>query len=437
MDKLDGMANPEVNLINHILNVRDIVPALNLGVEKSFELYLDEWKFIKEYYTKYRETPPQSVMAEKFKSLELFDTDASYEFYINELHRWHAKHGLSEIITDVASGLKTENPFTMINRMQQYLAQLGKDTRTTRDLDLVGNMSERIDSLRERLEMRANGKTLIGIPSGIDSLDDAFGGWQRGDFVVIAGWTGSLKSWLALYFAQNAWLEGYRVLYFSLEMSGLQIGYRFDTLMSGREGEGFSNSGLTHAQDITFDKYKTWLGEVMRDKHPFVVVTNEDLDEVTQNTVQAKIEQWKPDLVVLDYHGLFDDASGATGETEKTKNLSKAFKRIAIKTGVAIIDISGITQDKKDLGEKIPELADLAWSKQLAYDSDLTLCLYKEDNGDGTCTVRAASRKTRRGRDIEFALKWDVDKGMVRHLKRTPLFNQLKETDNEVQDLQG
>lgn len=431
------MANPEVNLINHILKVGDIVPALNAGVEKSFELYLDEWKFIKDYYTKYREIPPASVMAEKFKSLELFDTDASYEFYINELHRWHAKHGLSEIITDVASGLKSENPFTMINRMQQLLAQLGKDTRTTRDLDLVGNMSERIDSLRERMELRASGRTIIGIPSGIDSLDDAFGGWQRGDFVVIAGWTGSLKSWLALYFAQNAWLEGYRVLYFSLEMSGLQIGYRFDTLMSGREGEGFSNSGLTHGQDITFDKYKTWLGEVMRDKHPFVVVTNEDLDEVTQNTVQAKIEQWKPDLVILDYHGLFDDASGATGETEKTKNLSKAFKRIAIKTGVSIIDISGITQDKKDLGEKIPELADLAWSKQLAYDSDLTLCLYKEDNGDGTCTVRAASRKTRRGRDIEFALKWDVDKGMVRHLKRTPLFNQLKETDNEVQDLQG
>ena len=426
-----------MNLLNHILKTKDIVPALNKDVEKSFTLYLDEWKFIREYYTKHREVPPAQVMSEKFKGLELYDTEASYDFYIDELHRWKAKHKLSEIITEAASGIKSENPFTMINQMQQLLAQLGRDTRTTRDLDLVGNMSERIDSLKERMDLRASGRSIIGIPSGIEALDNAFGGWQRGDFIVVAGWTGSLKSWLALYFGQNAWLGGYRVLYMSLEMSGLQLGYRFDTLMSGREGNDFSNSGLTHAtEDITFDKYKVWLGDIMRDKHPFVVVTNEDLDEVTQNTVQAKIEQWKPDLVILDYHGLFDDSSGAMGETEKTKNLSKAFKRIAIKTGVPIIDITGITQDKKDLGEKVPDLGDLAWSKQLAYDSDLTLCLCKHDNGDGTCTIEVISRKTRRGKDTHFFLNWDVDRGIVRELRprAAALFKQ-KDSEDEVPEV--
>jgi replicative DNA helicase len=429
--------NAETNILNHVLKTKDIIPCFNADVEKSFILYRDEWGFIKDYYTKHREVPPASVMEEKFKGFEFYDTEASIFFYIEELHRYKAKKGLSEIIMEAASGIKSETPFTMINRMQQELAKLGRDTKSTRDLDLIANSQERIDSLKERIDLRASGKSIIGIPSGVEKLDQAFGGWQRGDFIVVAGWTGSLKSWLALYFAQNAWLEGYRVLYFSLEMSGLQLGYRFDTLLSGREGEDYTNSSLTHAtEDLIFDKYKTWLGEVTRDKHPFIVVTNEDLDEVTQNTVLAKIEHWKPDLVVLDYHGLFDEASGIQGEVEKTKQLSKAFKRIAIKTGVPIIDISGITQDKKDLGEKVPELGDLAWSKQLAYDSDLTLCLCKHDNGDGTVSVEVMSRKQRRGRDVHFRLNWDVDRGIVREMKRPTIFKQ-KDDDNEVPQLQS
>jgi replicative DNA helicase len=259
------------------------------------------------------------------------------------------------------------------------------------------------------MQLLASGKSIIGIPTGIQAIDDAFGGWQKGDFVVIAGWTGSLKSWLALYFAMHAWLTGHRVLYISLEMSSLQVGYRFDTLLSGMLGGGVTNSQLTHATEINFDRYKNWLGEITKDRHPFTVVTNEDLDEVTQNTVLSKIELWKPQLCVLDYHGLFDDASGATGETEKTKNLSKAFKRMALKTGVPIIDITGVTQDKSDLGAKPPDLGDLAWSKQLAYDSDLTMGLcYNEQLGG----LDVVSRKVRRGKAFRLWMDVDIDKGI-------------------------
>lgn len=373
---------------------------------------------MKDYYLTSREVPTSSVMSIKFPDFEQYDTDGTFRFYIEELHKWKAKHVLTEIITGAAAGLK-DGPFQVINEMQQQLAKLGRDTRLVRDLDLVGNMEERLDNFKERSDQRAAGKKIIGVPSGIKTIDDAFGGWQRGDLIVIAGWTGSLKSWLALLFGQTAWIEGYRVLYISLEMSGLQVGYRFDTLLSGRSNEGFTNSALTHAtEEITYDMYKTWLGDIMRDKHPFVVVTNEDLDEVTQNTVLAKIEQWKPDVCILDYHGLFDDASGAMGEVEKTKNLSKAFKRIAIKTGVPIIDITGVTQDKKDLGDKPPELFDLAWSKQLAYDSDLTIALCRR--GD---SLELVSRKVRRGKDFHCWLEWDIDKGIVKEIGKTSMFS--------------
>lgn len=419
-------------MLNHILKTGDIITPMNAEVHKSFMVYEEEWNFIHDYYTKYKDVPPVSVFEQEFPQFEVFNTDGAIEHYIEQLHKYKARHTLQEIITDGATNIRSDSPLTVSQRMQAELSRLGRDTRMVRDLDLVANADERLESLRERLELRASGKSIIGIPSGIKALDLAFGGWQKGDFVVVAGWTGSLKSWLALLFALNAWQEGYRVLYISLEMSGLQVGYRVDTLLSGMTNGGFSNTGLTHADGITYDQYKVWLGEVMHDKHPFIVVTNEDLDEVTQNTVQAKIEQWKPDLVVLDYHGLFDDASGAMGETEKTKNLSKAFKRIAIKTGVPIIDITGVTMSG-DHGERPPELSEMAWSKQLAYDSDLTLAVCK--HGD---QLEVVSRKTRRGKDFRFWLDWDVDTGRVRevskHADGVMHPNKPKEDDDEEED---
>jgi hypothetical protein len=153
-------------------------------------------------------------------------------------------------------------------------------------------------------------------------------------------------------------------------------------------------------------------------------------DEVTQNTVLSKIEHWKPDVCILDYHGLFDDASGVTGETEKTKNLSKAFKRIAIKTGVPIIDITGVTQDKSSIGKTVPELADLAWSKQLAYDSDLTMGLYFNKQIE---TLEVRSLKVRRGKDFKFWLNWDVDKGLVKEQSNAMDLPDIMKVDTDAE----
>jgi replicative DNA helicase len=401
--------NPEVLLINHILKTGDIVTPIVSEVEKSLLLYEDEFGFIKEYYTDYKQVPPREVFEDKFTDFPYEKTDGAIEFYIEQTYQYKARNALQQLLTDGAVGLREVGPYKIIQKLTGELAQLGRTTRMVRDLDLVSSSQERLDTFKQRLDIRKSGRKTLGIPTGINKIDESFGGWMKSDFVVVAGWTGSLKSWLSLYMALNAWKSGHKVLYFSLEMSGEQLGYRMDTLLGAGE---FSHTALSFGlEDVTYDHYKNWLGTVLHEKHPFVVVSNEDLDEVNQDTVRAKIDQWKPDLVVLDYIALFDEASGVTGETEKTKILSKAFKRIAIKTGVPIICITGVTQDKKDLGETAPELSDLAWSKQLAYDSDLTITLCKTGE-----MLEVVSKKTRRGKDFRVFLQWDVDKGIVKEI---------------------
>lgn len=408
--------NAEINLINHVLSTGDISSPLNTDAGKSITDYKDEWDFLVEYHTKYREVPPESVFLEKFPHFDRLETEAVMGHYIEELHKAHARRVIQKILTSGAAGLKQYGPFHTLNVMQSELAQLGRATKMVHDLDLVANSDERLENLEQRLAIIASGKSMVGIPSGFKAIDDAYGGWKPGDLIVIAGWSGQGKSALALKMAQNAWLEGYRVMYFSLEMSALQIGYRFDTYLAGSNGGGFTSQDLFNAENITYDKYKNWLGSSMDGKNPFIVVTNENLEEVTASTVSAKIDQHKPQLVLLDYHSLFDSDRGIIGETEKQKELSKAFKRLAMKTGVAIIDIAGVTQGDGH-GDRPPELHELAWTKQLAYDSNLTMTLVRHGN-----TIELVSKKVRQGKEFRLFIDVDFDKGTFREHTSNSLF---------------
>jgi replicative DNA helicase len=420
------LASPECNLLSHILKTGDMVGPLAAEVEKSIALFRDEWDFIKSYYTENGLTPPISVFEDKFSDFIVVNTEATMEFYIKEVHEHRAKRDVGILLQESAMSLKEKGPFPVIGKLTSELARLGRATRMVRDFDLVNNADDRLEAFRQRLELRKSGVEVLGVPSGIKAIDQSFGGYQKGDFIVIAGWTGSLKSYFVLLQALNAWRQNKRVLYFSLEMSAEQLGYRMDTLL----GEGqFSHTDLSFGlNNVSYDYYKKWQRDTYHGKEPFIIVSNEDLEEVTQDTVRAKIDQWHPDIVVLDYLQLFDEASGITGETEKVKQLSKAFKRIAIKTATPIIVITSVTQDKKDLGEQLPELADLAWSKQLAYDSDLTMTLMFSGEA-----LEVASKKNRRGKPFHFFIRWDVEHGKVEELSGAfNKFNRRHSEDDEA-----
>jgi hypothetical protein len=189
-------------------------------------------------------------------------------------------------------------------------------------------------------------------------------------------------------------------------MNKQQEGQRLDTLLTNGDGT-FTNTDLVRANPSVVDNYEKWAEKTFEGKHPIYLVTSEGLETADQNMVQAKIDQYRPDIVILDYHGLFDDASGARNETEKAKNLSKAFKRMAVKNGVPIIDVAAVTMNEGH-SERPPELEEVAWSKQLAYDADLVLAIQREYNSD---LFQVVSRKVRRSTQFGFFLRWNLETG--------------------------
>lgn len=396
--------NHEVKLLNSIIDTKDYISAVNGGVENVFIEYRDVWNFIMSHYDQHGKVPSKETVKQHHPDFEFFATPEPISYYLDEAKKESLAYQARTIISKANSLIGDAGPKEALSYLMENTSKLYKYSSNLKDTDLAGDWKERLGDLRER-SLRGRDE-LQGIPSGISVIDKSFGGWQSGDFVVLLGWTGVGKSFIARLFAVNAWKAGYRPLIISLEMNKLQEGQRLDTLLNNGEGH-FTNTDLVRANPDIVSNYEDWGKEMFEGKHAIHLVTSEGLETADQNMVQAKIDQYHPDMVILDYHGLFDDSSGAKNETEKAKNLSKAFKRMAVKNGIPIIDVAAVTMNDGH-SERPPELEEVAWSKQLAYDADLVLAIHRDYNSD---LFQVVSRKVRRSTHFGFYLRWNLETG--------------------------
>ena len=395
--------NYEVRLLNSIVDTQDYVSAVNSGVEKVFLEYRDVWNFIVSHYETHSKVPSKETVKQHHQDFEFISTPEPLAYYIDEAKKESLSYQTRGIVAKAHGLINESGPKEALSFLMEETSKLYKFSSNLKDTDLAGEWKDRVRDLKAR---SLNPKAIAGIPSGIDVIDKVFGGWQSGDFIVLLGWTGVGKSFIARLFAVNAWKAGYRPLIISLEMNKQQEGQRLDTLLNNGEGH-FTNTDLIKANPGIVDGYEKWAQATFEGKHAIHLVTSEGLETADQNMVQAKIDQYHPDMVILDYHSLFDDSSGAKNETEKAKNLSKAFKRIAVKNGIPIIDVAAVTMADGH-SERPPELEEVAWSKQLAYDADLVLAIHRELSSD---LFQVVSRKVRRASHFGFYLRWNLETG--------------------------
>ena len=396
--------NYEIKLLNSIIESGEYVDAVNSGVENVFIEYRDVWNFVVSHYDEHSKVPSKDTVKSHFSDFEFFNTPEPLAYYVDEAKKESLSYQTRQIVAKAHSLIGEVGPKDALSYLMEQTSKLYKYSSSLKDTDLVSEWRDRYEDLKER-SLNPD-QQYIGIPSGIDVIDKTFGGWQAGDFVVLLGWTGVGKSFIARLFAVNAWKAGYRPMIISLEMNKKQEGQRLDTLLNNGEGH-FTNTDLIKANPDIVDTYESWGENMFEGKQPIYLITSEGLETADQNMVQAKIDQYQPDMVILDYHGLFDDATGARTETEKAKNLSKAFKRIAVKNNVPIIDVAAVTMTDGH-GDRPPELEEVAWSKQLAYDADLVLAIHREFNSD---QFQVVSRKVRRATHFGFYLRWNLETG--------------------------
>jgi replicative DNA helicase len=398
--------NTEARVISALLQDKQMHVLLQANVENLLRTHNDVWNFIRLYFDNNGTVPPASLVVEKFRDFQPVDGVGATKHHLEELQTEYLNDSLKDILRSAAGEVQGGEGTKALDELITKTSELKKNTSAIRDIDAT-DLDSAVAYYENVQKMKETGQ--VGIKTNLPGFDNYLpSGIMPGQLGVFLAYPGIGKSWMALYFAVQAWKQGKSPLIISLEMSETEVRNRIFAIM----GEGLWSHRKLSNGEIEIDMLKKWHENKVAGRPEFHIISNDSGGEVTPSIIRGKIDQYKPDFVVVDYLQLMSPNQKADSETVRMKNLSRELKLMSIGEEVPIIAISSATPDDvKDLSSA-PTLGQTAWSRQIAYDADWVMALGRATNSD---IIECVFRKNRNGFMGDFLVQVDFDKGYYRY----------------------
>jgi replicative DNA helicase len=396
------MANTESKLISAVLSDKQMHVLLQANVGTILNTHGDIWEFIRAYFENNGTVPPADLVVDKFRDFQPLSGVGSTKHHLEELQAEYLTDSLKNIIKDAAGEVQSGQGVEALEHLISKTSELKKNTAVIRDID-VTDVESAVAYYEQVQKQNALGS--IGIKTGLPGFDNYLpAGIMPGQLGVFLAYPGIGKSWLSLYFAVQAWKQGKSPLVVSLEMSETEVRNRVFTIM----GEGLWSHRQLSAGNVELDTLRAWHDKNIKGKPEFHIISNDSGGEVTPSVLRGKIDQYKPDMIIVDYLQLMSPNGKSDSEVVRMKNLSRELKLLAISEEVPVIAISSATPDDATKLDTVPTLGQTSWSRQIAYDADWVMALGRGTNSD---IIECVFRKNRNGFMGEFLVQVDFDKG--------------------------
>ena len=400
------MNDSEAKLISAVLQDKQVHVLLQANVENILRTHNDIWQFIRNYSEHNGTVPPVTLVIDKFRDFQPIDGIGATKHHLEELQAEYLNDSLKDILRNTAADVQGGKGTEALESLIQMTSELKKNTASIRDID-VTDIDDAIAYYENVQKQNELGQ--VGIKTGLPGFDNYLpAGIMPGQLGVFLAYPGIGKSWLSLYFAVQAWKQGKSPMVVSLEMSETEVRNRVYTIM----GEGLWSHRKLSSGEVELDMLKSWHQKNLQGKPEFHIISNDSGGEVTPSVMRGKIDQYKPDFVIVDYLQLMSPNQKSDNETVRMKNLSRELKLMAISEEVPIIAISSATPDDVNKLDTVPTLGQTAWSRQIAYDADWVMALGRGANSD---VIECVFRKNRNGFMGEFMVQVDFDKGMYKY----------------------
>ncbi len=389
-----------------VLKDKQIHVLLQANIDGLLSTHNDIWQFIKRYSEHNSALPPVDLVVEKFRDFTPIDGVGATKHHLEELQVEYLNTSLKDIIKSAATDVQGGQATMALENLITKTSELKKNTSAIRDID-VTDIEDAVAYYQQVQKQNELGS--IGIKTGLPGFDNYLpAGIMPGQLGVFLAYPGIGKSWLSLYFAVQAWKQGKSPLVISLEMSETEVRNRVFTIM----GEGLWSHRKLSSGQVELDMLKSWHAKNLAGKPEFHIISNDSGGEITPSVLRGKIDQYKPDFIIVDYLQLMSPNQKSDNETVRMKNLSRELKLLAISEEVPIIAISSATPDDITKLDTVPTLGQTSWSRQIAYDADWVMALGRGTNSD---IIECVFRKNRNGFMGEFLVQVDFDKGWYKY----------------------
>ena len=397
-------ADNEERLISRVVRTREIIPALEKGVEDSW-FFVDEnravWKFLRTHWTRYQEIPSAVTVKDNFPTYRLLAVDDSLDYLVDKLVEYRRRQKAIDVVQTAAEMIATGNHDGAIAEMSSGVATIyDEGSAQSSDVDLTKDPEKRFE---EYLSIKGRDGGLLGYRTGFRTIDAATAGLQNGQLITIIAPPKTGKSVLAMQIAVNVHEDGHVPMFQSFEMSNIEQQHRHDAMRAhvahSRLVRGTLNLEEERRYKETLERMETMQKFYLTDSTSAMTVTG----------LAAKIEKIKPDIVFVDgVYLMVDEASGESNTPQALTSITRNLKRLAQKANIPIVVSTQVLLWKM---KKRQVSADaIGYSSSFFQDSDVILGLQKQDEEDDSSReLRIVA--SRNSGPATSDLLWDWEEG--------------------------
>ena len=314
----------------------------------------------------------------------------------------------SNDVDEVAQDVKLKLEEILINRTSDNLTHI---------MNGVEPVVEQIDSI---LKSKNN---ILGLSTGLDSLDKWLSGLVGGRLYIIGGRPGMAKSSIAQQISEHvASLKDKNVVFASLEMSVEEYTQRALFRRCNINQEMLTRGMVD--KDTIFDKvYKE--SEALANENLFIIDNAEcSLNDIENGIVNCISKRGTCDLVVVDYLQLMShDNRKETDDYRIVSYNSTGLKKLARKYNVPVLALCQLSRSLESRNDKRPILSDLRESGKIEQDADVVMFLFREEVYDPTPSNKGKAEliiaKQRQGRTGVLNLIFNAGKTEFTEVERT------------------
>ena len=413
-----------------LIDSGSIKPALEAGItEEHLPAYQDVWRFVEQYVRRNGKAPTRQIMEARYPKLNL-PTGQQEEVgaLIDHLrHDWLYEKA-STLIDEASQLLLKDEPQEAVAYLQGKARDLAGHSGTgSPDSDMLADWDSYFQDAVGRVAA-VNGGELRGITTGFPTLDERTGGLGEGELITVVARQGEGKSWALMHMAVSAVMQGKKVCFFPLEMSGTQVAFRMHVMFQQRldpSGQ-LRNNALVQGKGYNLAAYRSFLERLSEEVPGKLIMCRSDR-RFSPTQVLAKMQEHHPDVIVIDYLTLMALGDRELDGWSDIRILTKELKSLASEFGTPIIVAA--QANRVATGRKgPPELADIAFGDAIGMDSDRVIS-FKKVSGRIT---HGRVVKNRHGDDMrkDLWLYTDYNRGQIMEIDQ----NRASEIIDEDKD---
>lgn len=298
-------------------------------------------------------------------------SDDNYEAYQSIIREKSVIRKLLTICRRAYSDYESDKSKSTKEWINDFIHRLTKLTEIQTDTcrSVSTNLKEVIKDIETR---RGRQNYLIGLPTGLVSLDRQTAGFCPGDLIIIAGRPGMGKSALAMNMAFSMANDGNKVLYFGLEMTHVQSQQRILAFKAKVNLKSLRTGNISEKQ---FAEVLTVAGELGN-----IPLWIDEAASLTELDIKYRTKRMNPDIVFIDYLGLMKGSRNYGNKRHlEIADITHSMKSLGKELHIPVVVLCQLNRNLENRTNKRPLLSDLRESGDIEQDADVVCFIYRDE----------------------------------------------------------